>query len=554
MKTVLISLLISILVLPLSAQVLTSSDVTDIVKNVDSINNGELTTPIAPMCINALIDVSDKTKVNTTALYNKCAVDLCGLPGKSPSVFVSDDSYAKFLNTSTNKKINDNLPLIEAIVDKNLNAKKMELAQVKKFLSNPQQVYSQLSSSDKKEMNKNVFLKYVKIDSAKKVQVTPPSWADDNFKKALNIFGKNYQLAQKNKKDGGALCDASECITARGLYLKQSMLTSSLDRASTKLGTPQSRLQAINGCKAGLISAEIKEADEKKTKAVFDEAVKTIRKNYVGKFSAHSKGLLNEYLNSIVTKASPLDSSGQKENNVDAFKTKAAKHLGTLGKRLEPSELTEMAFEYINDPTQISASVSMEPCNDYGASIWDMFLSAKKLEIVLGNSKMLNGKDHIYISPFACQHADHGKQVVAHEIGHALNSFFQYNTVSESSAKNFNDMRACAKGQYQVFQKPIRPELSIAGDSLVTEEDHADLISYMAIGDKTIYTCSFLQPSATDKNSYTDLNFANTPGDSHSNSFARVIYEAINKKIALPQSCNDLIKEAKPKMRFNKCI
>lgn len=582
MKTPLTFLLILAFTTPLNAQVLTSSDITDIVQNVDSINNGQLTTPIAPMCINALIDLNDKVKVNTSALYNKCAVDLCGLPGRSPSVFVSDDSYAKFLNESTNKKINKELPLIEKVIDKNLKTKKSELAQIEKFLKNPQDIYLKLAHADKKNMNMNVFSKYVKTEviqakDAKdriKVSVMPPAWADANFKKALDTFAKNYQLAQIYDKtlmgklnlnsgegmekssslSGGALCNTSECAVARGLYFKQPMFTRPLAKFNNELNAPNSRKQAINGCKAGLISAEIQAADEKKTREVYLEALKSIKLNYVSKFSAHSKGLLENYLTTIVTKASPLDTSGQKKANVDAFKVKATKYVSEKGSALKDSEVANIAIDLINNPAEIETSAPAQPCNNYGVSIWDLFLSAKKLETILGNSNMLQGKDHIYISPFVCQHSDHGKQVLAHEIGHALNSFFQYNTVSESSAKNFKDLRACATDQYKTYQSPLVPDLSLPGDTLLTEEDHADLISYMAIGDKNIYSCSFLIPSTTDKTSYTNLDFKNIPLDSHSNSFTRVIFEAINKKINLPPSCQNLIKEVKPEMRFNRCI
>lgn len=628
----------------LNAQVLTSSTVSDIVKKVTSINNGQLTRSNVPMCINALVDTNEKNKLSTNVLYNKCAVDLCGLPGKNPSVFISDDSYAKYLSKSNYKKIDKEIPLIEKVVDKNLNAKKIEIGQIKKFLENPQQLYLKMDASDKQKINQRVFSSFIKTEFVKandikdriKVNIIPPVWADDNFKKALHTYGKNFQLAQAydidtikglqlteselkthsldliskmedqlkinpkfleeedveslndfkavTKKDsttsallmrnlttlirfqslmlkkssainGGTLCDTQECEGARAKFLNQSMVHQSLEKMENSLNGPQFRTQSINRCKAGLISADIEAADKKKTRAIYQEALKLIRSNYVSKFSAHSKGMLEKYLSkSIVTKAEALDNSAQKENNVDAFKIKAQSYIQIPAQNLNDSLVVKAAFELINDPNGLDTISSIQPCNNYANNVWDSFLSAKKVEMVMGDSEMLKGKDHIFISPFTCQHSSHGKQVLAHEMGHALNSFFQYNTLSESSAKNFKDLRECAKDQYTIFQFPLIPELGFPGDSLLTEEDHADLISYMTINDKNLYTCSFLGPSITDNNSYINLDFKNIPFDSHSNSFSRVIFEAINKNIPLPQSCNDLIEEVKPEMRLKKCI
>ena len=189
--------------------------------------------------------------------------------------------------------------------------------------------------------------------------------------------------------------------------------------------------------------------------------------------------------------------------------------------------------------------------------VWDSFISVDSIK--QHGSDELKKKfaesgvnDQVTASDFSCQNADHGHNIMMHEIGHALSNLILKVKLSESSSAIYAKARACVTSQVTNFSPAKINEFLHEGDSRTTEEDTADLLAALsAPQDKKIYFCPLLLKSPI-MNTYADLSFKSSKGV-HSSAFSRVIFEAINKDIPLPQSCLKLIEEEKPAIRLKKC-
>ncbi len=193
----------------------------------------------------------------------------------------------------------------------------------------------------------------------------------------------------------------------------------------------------------------------------------------------------------------------------------------------------------------------------YGITVWDSFgrnISKSQLDRILNNSNQEQEpqKDkYINISYYSCTHHDRGEGIFAHELGHALSHIVVNGELSKESLKKYKKLRNCATTQKGSDEVPLIDE--IMGDKLYTEEDTADLISYILTPKDLIYSCSLLLHSNLEE--YSNLKIENPDkNDNHSTSLSRVIMEAVNKGLEIPQSCKKGIKNSNTKIRFEKCI
>ncbi|WPU64087.1 hypothetical protein [Peredibacter starrii] len=164
-------------------------------------------------------------------------------------------------------------------------------------------------------------------------------------------------------------------------------------------------------------------------------------------------------------------------------------------------------------------------------------------------------KDNLNISIFSCTNQEHGKNIVAHELGHALSWAFLENKLSEKSYKEYMNLRSCANGLYKVQNDYEAPASFVHDqDRFRVEEDTADLIGYMTIPDKSLISnCTLLEVSEDGK-SFENLELLNSRNsDTHSSGLMRVLQEAIHKRRALPASCKELVNANKDLYRFEPC-
>ena len=163
-------------------------------------------------------------------------------------------------------------------------------------------------------------------------------------------------------------------------------------------------------------------------------------------------------------------------------------------------------------------------------------------------------KGFIYISQNSCVNHAYGKNTLAHELGHALSTAFLKGSLSKSSYEKFMELRKCASSLSKKHKNPIHSNNLHKGDHNTTEEDTADLISYLVIPDKSeLSKCSSLVPKENGK-SYFNVTLDSSDSSIHSATLLRILREAIHKRMNIPASCQELMEQNKDKFRFEPCF
>ena len=199
------------------------------------------------------------------------------------------------------------------------------------------------------------------------------------------------------------------------------------------------------------------------------------------------------------------------------------------------------------------------PCDWFPLKATDLFIDQRNLsesERYIMTQKMQNTIETggISLSLFSCLHPSHGQGITSHEMGHLLSWMFSQNKLSDISYTSYKKLRECATKRYK-YQRPRQHYWYHENDRWRTEEDTADLISYLATSDSKIhYSCAFLDIT---KNGiqYKGLSiFNNDPRSIYSTPLLRVIFEAIHKKTELSPACQQVIEQHKKDINFTPCF
>jgi hypothetical protein len=390
-----------------------------------------------------------------------------------------------------------------------------------------------------------------------------------------NLVAIDKKIAKDSQseifKDPG--CDIASCAEVYSHYLNDQVLQKKIASYEEMLNSPTTMKNAINRCKSTVIAGEMESSNLKKSQAIFEEAKKTIIKNVLPRFSEHSRGILLNYLSQKLT-------STNKNSQMLLFTTMTAEAFtqsakdfiqdqtsGGFGPDFSPQSLWEKVTVIDKSFDEIDPLDGVSPCGtNLPSNAWDAFIPVKATLKRIPDNNLKNKlaplgeKDNIFISDFSCEHAANGVHNTEHEIGHAISYIFATTKLSGESLAIYNKLRKCASDNY-----PTAPHdttyTARPTDKVFTEEDTADLFAFIASNStqdqdknktKKIYSCELLRPSNSN-NSYADLSFYED-NNNHSTPFTRVLIEAVNKDITLPDSCKKLVEEEKPSVRFNKCI
>jgi hypothetical protein len=226
---------------------------------------------------------------------------------------------------------------------------------------------------------------------------------------------------------------------------------------------------------------------------------------------------------------------------------------------MSPQEIIEKIISISETLDEVDLMDNVAACgNNRPSTAWDAYIpmeSAIKLAppSIKTNLKNFGEGDFVFISDFSCTHEDNGIHNIEHEMGHALSFVFANSKLSTESLEIYKKIRTCASATYPAAPLKAQGFNAQEGDKAYTEEDTADLFSFMANpNDKKIYACAFFEP-AKNGNSYTNLHFINER-DSHSTPLTRALIESVNKELNFPTSCKELIEKEASNMRFQKCI
>lgn len=374
-----------------------------------------------------------------------------------------------------------------------------------------------------------------------------------------NLEGQlNYYLKDKKLGFEPPDCSGETCDNFLKKYIQDSNLIPAVQKAKTALEN-DNQTQLMNRCKSQLVSKLSITSDQKKAEKLVNEVKAMMSKNVFSKFSAHSRKMLEDYFKkNIITSNKSLIATLSPQSPFDSLKEMSEAQLERGSESFPTSdEMALMEAANMAEGKATSMDTSNVCMSGLESNAYDAYVAWAKVKEMPAEVRKLVSKlppkDHIFISPFSCHHDLRGKSVVAHELGHAINQIFATQKLSTESAKSYKKIRKCATENYTEFI-PDRVMNIQQGDGLRTEEDTADLFAFMTYSSPDdLFQCALIKPSF-DKKNYEDLSFITDDGDTHSTGLYRLVMEAINKKKALPVSCERALETAKADLRLKKCV
>lgn len=310
---------------------------------------------------------------------------------------------------------------------------------------------------------------------------------------------------------------------------------------------------AIAECKGNFVRVNQQNHSEDKFKQIWPKVKEGFYQNVIPKFSSHSQGLIKNYLENGVhfyfdnPTRETLPDLSEESNKVES---------APAGQKSNASLLVNIIDRHFEaDINLYSANISVCDSSKSAHQIWDSYLSK---EANLGYSVykphyLDENKDNIAVSPFSCEHHGEGAGIVAHELGHAMSMVMRRPDMSESSLANYQQLRSCTNKNWDNAGTTSAPYFP--GDHQFSEEDTADMISYMAINDgKTFYACGFVDSNETES-SYANFEPFTYPDDSHSPSLIRLLRELEYKRTKdAPATCQAIMKKHNDKIGDKKCF
>lgn len=144
----------------------------------------------------------------------------------------------------------------------------------------------------------------------------------------------------------------------------------------------------------------------------------------------------------------------------------------------------------------------------------------------------------INLSPWAIKTG--GAVVLAHEMGHVLNDLISHSQLSAHSAQVYHGIRAClASASGGATPGGMFPE-----DSVWTEEDMADFIGELAVGDLAAMSCRLLNAPYMAVVGMPAARLQRSREDSHSPLLWRALHGLVLENKAIPASCTQALEEA----------
>jgi hypothetical protein len=308
---------------------------------------------------------------------------------------------------------------------------------------------------------------------------------------------------------------------------------------------------ALYSCQAALILKSLKDSDKNTFLAHYPETKKTFLNKTFDKYSSHSKSTFEKYLDEGVNLSFVKETPTSVESFLDDLKATATSE--DTEEESSNSTLVQELLDLRDWSDKTIMKPDLDPCDEPNGAFaaWDSF-SPNGAEDGTDEDP---AKHNIAVSLFSCTHGPQGKGVVSHEMGHALSYAFSKNKLSTDSKVEFLRIRKCVNDSHVKASKLDSSFLKHENDTLYSEEDMADVISFNAIDPAgPIFTCALLETNPTGTK-FIDLSLVNKYSyDTHSSPLLRVLREAIYKNRNIPASCKQVIEKNKDKFRFQPCL
>ena len=286
---------------------------------------------------------------------------------------------------------------------------------------------------------------------------------------------------------------------------------------------------AIAECKATMTLASIKARDTSEMEKEYPKLIEKFKNNKSLKFSDHSKDLLLKKIDKDLKVNFNHNPYEKMQLGVEPWR-----------KEVKSEPHTSLSTKYIAVTNKDNAQylVKVPRC--------------KKIEKVATISDAVaydlqKNEGQLYVSPFSCEHTHLGKEIMAHELGHAVSFMISATAgMSSETQDNFSKMRVCSRQEKRSTKFPglFSPH---EGDKWTTEEDTADLFSFALSENKEDFMgCALVAPAG---DSYQGLKMRKSFLDTHSAGIQRLMVELQYKNPGkITEACAEVIKRSKAKI------
>lgn len=374
-----------------------------------------------------------------------------------------------------------------------------------------------------------------------------PDQIENHFKSIEDLGNKNgIDLVSRD------LYCQKQCQKSIKEFVSKANIDTIINNLTTSLESIDEK-DKIAECKASYISINQQNNLTKNFDKIWPAVKEGYKKNVLPRFSSHSRKVMDDYLDNGLhfyfenpTNESFPDLKEMLKEDKNKIKPQKKNNSNLL------SDLT--ADYYDSDINLFWGDKSI--CERYvvPSRIWDSFLAKENIGPNLAAQRPFynHRKDNISVSPFTCEHHREGSGILAHELGHAISHLMNKKDMSSSSLQDYRKIRSCASDQWDI--KGPSKYNDHPGDKQFTEEDSADILSYMAINDgQSLYACGFLGSDIMESE-YTSLDTEPWEGATHTPSLIRLMREMTYKKSKIPKSCDVLISRHQDKMGDKKCF
>lgn len=389
------------------------------------------------------------------------------------------------------------------------------------------QIYQDRASKFKEELKKkNLTTEYNFEEAQRSLQERGPSSA--------MIY---YNLMTEAAKTAGIKLENPVCDQECKQHLIQFLKTAPYLDPNATIAKERKRFNledTIAECRAAeaLSNIQAKNADE--IKKEWPKLIERLKNNTSLKLSDHSKGLILDKIKNNLNVQYNVSPSTPK---VDPFaESLTAIHLNKM-------ESLSDFYDVATDEVTLKYATKSPRCAkiDKVAIINDFQLYLPTVD-----------KGALVVSPFSCEHVHLGKEIMAHELGHAVSNFIAFSpNMSTETRENSKNLRECSRKEKRTTKFPAlvaRHE----GDKWTTEEDTADLFSYAVSDDKENFIgCALVIPNGK---AYQALKMRKGFADTHSSGIQRLMVELQYKNPDLiTEACDEVIERSKSRIT-NKCL
>ena len=545
---------------------------------------------------------------------NQCAVDLCGPPNKNPSFMINNLAFTDEEDKDILKQFDQKVkPHVRQGRNKAIQHYSNNLAKLSselqakpngdKWDQTASQIIADYVSSDRQKIhNKNMapstraFLSaYLEDYNSLRAEVTKQI-EEMNAEEMRQFIISRRDKYDSTIKENPRFDSVDQRAWEQYTTLDTQEFMASLKLKAINVGIlsertkrPSCSEQAI--CKESILEeinfqkkAIQKQAQEEESymnycKSIFNEAISAIKqaqsfeqklpkyidqitKNVFADYSLQSRQQFQNVMNDTTIHLPSTDTV--ESNFIDRISTNSKNSPSKLGSWKEHT--------YSSQINQICPSSYINSLSDSTVTTYDT-----KSSEIRNRSMELSFK--------SCTFHDHGKGVLAHEIGHTISNMFHPNNpdsqkISTLSRDKYQKLRKCAKNIYKTPKQIKLDHWDHPNDSLHTEEDTADLMASMAFKDNPTHSFCMLLSTDAEGLKYDKLEHGfplpllsmplggalnmsamssaiqvlEADPDPHSGAFLRVLIEAQHKRTKLSSACEKVLDRFKDRINFEPCF